>query len=461
MSLQIYNSLTREKQLFVPLKGNQVRIYVCGMTVYDYCHLGHARSMVSFDIIVRYLQSIGYEVNYVRNITDIDDKIIERAQQQNADYMSIATKYIDAMHEDSEKLNILRPDSEPKATEYMPQIIDLIQQLVDKDYAYVGDNGDVYYDVSKFQEYGCLSHKDLSGQEAGFRIDIVEDKRSPLDFVLWKNAKPGEPSWDSPWGAGRPGWHVECSAMAIHSLGESFDIHGGGIDLQFPHHENEIAQSKAATGKKFANIWMHVGFLQINQQKMSKSLGNFFTIREVLDIYHPESVRYFLLSSHYRSQLSYSPENLQSAEKALERLYTCLRDIPYENSADLVDSEYVQRFKAAMNDDFNTPEALAVLFDISHEINRLRKKDLKKASAFATQLYKLGRILGIFNYNPAQFLQWGLEHDEIEKIEKLIDNRDQARKEKNWKEADRIRNVLKSLNVELEDNGKKTIWRKI
>ena len=461
MALQIYNSLTREKQHFVPLKGNQVRIYVCGITVYDYCHLGHARSMACFDVIVRYLRSMGYDVYYVRNITDIDDKIIERAQQQNVDYMSIATKYIDAMHEDTDKLNILRPDREPKATEYMEQIIDLIKQLIDKDYAYVGDNGDVYYEVNKFPEYGHLSHKDLSGQEAGFRIDIVEAKRNPLDFVLWKNAKPGEPSWDSPWGGGRPGWHVECSAMAIHCLGDYFDIHGGGLDLQFPHHENEIAQSKSATGKNFANIWMHVGFLQINQQKMSKSLGNFLTIREVLGLFHPESVRYFLLLSHYRSQLNYSLENLQSAEKALERLYTCLRDIPHEDSTDLVDSEYVQRFKAAMNDDFNTPEALAVLFVICHEINRLREKDLKKASLFAAQLIKLGQLLGIFNYKPAEFLRWGLEHDEIEKVETLIVKRDQARKEKNWKEADRIRNVLKSMHVELEDDEKKTIWRKI
>jgi len=457
--LKIYNSLSRQKQAFKPISANKVGIYVCGMTVYDYCHLGHARSMVCFDVIVRYFRSQGYAVNYVRNITDIDDKIINRANEQGEDYHVLTTKFIQALHEDTQALNILPPSHEPRATDCMSDIIALIERLIDKKYAYLAENGDVYYDVDKFPRYGCLSRKDIAGQEAGARIDIVDVKRNPFDFVLWKQSKPDEPSWDSPWGAGRPGWHIECSAMAMHCLGETFDIHGGGFDLQFPHHENEIAQSEAATAKTLANIWMHVGFLQINRQKMSKSLGNFFTIREVLQRYHPETVRYFLLSSHYRSQLHYSTENLDIAEKALERFYTSLRDLTLVVGS--VDNDYEQRFNAAMDDDFNTPEALAVLFEMSREINRLRGQSLSKAGTLGGLLKHLAGILGILSESPNNFLRSGALENEEATIQTLISAREQARQEKNWKEADKLRDKLQSMDVELEDTPAGTIWRKI
>ena len=458
--LKIYNSLTRRKEIFKPIIPNKVGIYVCGMTVYDYCHLGHARSMVCFDVVVRYLRFQGMQVKYVRNITDIDDKIIKRAQQEGEDPFLLANKFIKIMQEDTEQLYILPPDQEPRAVQCMPQIISLIKALIDNKYAYIATNGDVYYDVNRFKKYGELSHKDILGQEAGIRIDVVEVKRNPLDFVLWKQAKSGEPSWNSPWGKGRPGWHAECSAMAIHSLGETFDIHGGGVDLQFPHHENEIAQSEGVTGKPFVKTWMHVGFLQINRQKMSKSLKNFFTIREVLERYHPETIRYFLLSAHYRSHLNYSLENLISAEKALERFYATLRTLPMIG-VEAAENAYEARFNAAMDDDFNTPEALAVLFDMTHEINRLRVNSIEQAARLGIKLLRLGQILGILNCNPNAFLQHGLKYDEVKVIEKLIIARDKARKDKDYLEADRIRNRLKTMNVELEDSTKGTTWRKL
>jgi cysteinyl-tRNA synthetase len=326
--LQIYNSLTKQKELFKPIHQGQVNLYVCGMTVYDFCHIGHARVLVVFDIVTEYLRYLGYNVNYIRNITDIDDKIIDRAQKNQESFQQLTERFIQAMHEDFAKLGILPPIAEPKATDYIEPMISLIQTLLDKGFAYIADNGDVYYSVSQFKTYGALGHQDLEKLHSGARVAVIDAKHHPLDFVLWKLAKPQEPSWSSPWGNGRPGWHVECSAMSMDALGAHFDIHGGGLDLAFPHHENEIAQSEAASGEKFVNTWMHVGFVQVNQEKMSKSLGNFFTIRDVLKEYTPEVIRYFLMASHYRSPLNYSPENLQSAKAALERFYLCLRNFP-------------------------------------------------------------------------------------------------------------------------------------
>lgn len=458
--LTIYNSLTRQKEVFQPLQANKIGIYVCGITVYDYCHLGHARSLVCFDVITRFLRAEGYKVNYVRNITDIDDKIIKRAQDNNETYEQLAARFIDAMHADERALNILPPDFEPRATDHIPQVIDLIERLLEKEMAYIGYNGNIYYNVEKFVDYGKLARKDLNGQEAGARVEVATAKRNPLDFVLWKPAKPGEPSWQSPWGKGRPGWHIECSAMSMHCLGETFDIHGGGYDLQFPHHENEIAQSEGATQKCFAKVWMHVGFLQINREKMSKSLGNFFTIRDVLKKYHPETIRYFLLSSQYRSQLNYSEANLNSAQAALERLYQTLKGIPFTETEVATENptatSYELRFKAAMNDDFNTPEALSILFEIAHEINRVPEK----ASSLAKSLRCLGHLLGILEQSPEAFLQAGTSDAETATIEQLIIERKQARAEKNWQRADEIRQQLQAMQVELEDTASGTTWRR-
>ncbi|KTD82373.1 cysteine--tRNA ligase [Legionella waltersii] len=452
--LYIYNSLTRSKEKFVPLNPGKIGMYVCGITVYDRCHIGHARSMVSFDVIVRYLRSQGYQVNYVRNITDIDDKIINRANERGISIDSLTEQYIKAMNEDAEALNILPPDIEPRATGHIDTIVGLIKRLLDKGNAYVSDNGDVCYQVDTFAEYGKLSHKDLEGLVAGSRVEIVKEKKSPLDFVLWKKAKQGEPSWPSPWGDGRPGWHIECSAMAMHELGEQFDIHGGGLDLQFPHHENEVAQSEAATGKHFANYWMHVGMLQVNGEKMAKSVGNFFTIEDVLTKHHPEVIRYFLLSSHYRSPLNYSEENLLNAQKALTRLYQAIKDVPALNDKD-IDSKWANEFNQAMNDDFNTPIALSVLFQLAHEVNK------SNSPLLASTLKYLASILGLLQEEPESFLQSGL--DEIDKatIEQLISERNQARKDKNWDRADQIRSELLNLGIELEDGSGGTGWRKV
>lgn len=463
--LSIYNSLTKQKQPFIPLTPGQVKLYVCGMTVYDYCHLGHARSMVSFDVIVRYLRARGYQVHYVCNITDIDDKIIQRAKERQQKVGDLTDYFIQAMQQDTAALQILPPDAQPRATEHLPQIIALIETLIQRGVAYQASNQDVYFDVSQWPDYGLLAHKDLAGQEAGARVGVVAAKRNPLDFVLWKQAKPDEPAWDSPWGAGRPGWHIECSAMSMHCLGETFDIHGGGFDLQFPHHENEIAQSSAATGKPFANWWMHVGYLQINRQKMSKSLGNFFTIRDALTQYQAETIRYFLLSSHYRSQLNYSPANLQSAQQALERFYTCLRgltvtaDKAFDLTIDAEENSYQQRFLAAMDDDFNTPEALAVLFEITHEINRLRSTDMNQAQTLAQQLMQLGSVLGILQQDPNAFLQGRMDDERLQEIDTLIAKRNVARCERDWTQADQIRAQLLDLGIELEDTAEGTIWR--
>jgi cysteinyl-tRNA synthetase len=456
--LKIYDTLTRDKREFKPIQPGKVGIYVCGMTVYDYCHLGHARSLVAFDVIVRYLRARGFEVNFVRNITDIDDKIIERAHQNDESVTDLTDRFIGALHDDERALNIAPPDVEPRATGYIPHIIVLIERLIEQGTAYVAANGDVYFDVKKFPDYGKLSKKDLSGQQAGARVDVVDEKMQAADFALWKAAKPGEPEWDSPWGKGRPGWHIECSAMSMDALGESFDIHGGGADLQFPHHENEIAQSEAATHKPFVQTWMHVGYLQINRQKMSKSLGNFFTIRDVLALYQAEAVRYFLLSSHYRSQLNYSKDNLETAREALERLYTCLRGLPAAKAP--ATSEFIDRFHDAMDDDFNTPQALAVLFELTHLINQTRDTDLNKAAELGALLVKMGGVLGLLQAAPEAYLQGGFVDETVAQIEQLIQAREKARQDKNWSDADNLRDELHALGVELEDSASGTIWRR-
>lgn len=456
--LKIYNTLTRTKEEFKPIDADRVSFYACGITVYDYCHIGHARSLITFDIIVRYLRYLKYNVKFVRNFTDIDDKIIKRANENKEDFQRLTERFITAMHEDCAALNLLKPDVEPHATEFMPQIVQMIQILLDKKYAYIGGNGDVYYDISKFKDYGKLSNRDIEQLQAGARIDVSSAKKHPLDFVLWKLAKPNEPNWDSPWGKGRPGWHIECSAMSTDCLGSNFDIHAGGQDLMFPHHENEIAQTEAVTDKKFANYWVHTGLLQVDGQKMSKSLGNFFTIRDVLKKFSPEVLRYFMITSHYRSPLNYSEEDMMNARHALERLYTTLRDF-----ADLVlvdPQEEDQAFVAAMNDDFNTPQALAALFDLSHKINKLKETDKMKAQKLAAVLKQLGGVLGILQQDPRQFLQStiGTKID-VAKIEQLIQARNDARKNKNWAEADRLRDELDQIGVVLEDQASGTIWR--
>ena len=458
--LKIYNSMTRSKQEFHPLRDGKVGIYVCGITVYDYCHLGHARMLVVFDMVTRYLRALGYEVHYVRNITDIDDKIIKRARENAESIQSLTQRFIEAMNEDAGALGVLTPDQEPRATEHMAQIIHMIEKLVDNGYAYLADNKDVFYDVSRFQDYGKLSGKKIDELRAGERVEVQEAKDDPLDFVLWKAAKEGEPGWDSPWGPGRPGWHIECSAMSTHCLGEYFDIHGGGQDLQFPHHENEIAQSSGASGKPFVNIWMHNGFVRVDDEKMSKSLGNFFTVREILKQYQPEVVRFFILSSHYRSPLNYSDSSLEEARASLSRLYIALKGTAAE--AGEPEQHYVDAFHAAMDDDFNSREAIAVLYEIAHELNRLPDKHSPRARGLAATLRALGGILGLLQDDPERFLQSGVQESGISNadIQTLIDERLQARERKDFREADRIRDLLTSQGVILEDTPRGTSWRR-
>lgn len=465
--LQIYNSLTRQKEVFQPIEPGKVRMYVCGMTVYDYCHVGHARAMVVFDVVTRWLRAKGYDVTYVRNITDIDDKIIRRAQENGEDFHELTARFIRAMHEDLAALGILPPTHEPRATDAMVDMIALIQILIDKGYAYVGASGDVYYDVSRFERYGQLANKKLEDLRAGARVEVEEAKDDPLDFVLWKTAKPNEPGWASPWGMGRPGWHIECSAMSTRCLGEHFDIHGGGMDLKFPHHENEIAQSEAASGHRYANVWMHNGFVQVNEEKMSKSLGNFFTVREVLQRYQPEVVRLFILSSHYRGPLNYADENLDHAKSSLTRLYTALRGLPVVEEPLEDEENWRVRFEQAMDDDFNTPEALAVLFDLSREINKLHDHDEMAAARLGASLRHLGKWLGLLQADPESYLKSGAEvvaslssGIASEEIEALIAQRNIARKAKNWAEADRIRAQLQEAKIVLEDTPKGTVWRR-
>ena len=456
--LSIYNTLTKSKDVFKPLVGNQVRMYVCGMTVYDFCHIGHARVMVAFDVVTRWLRHRGYEVTYVRNITDIDDKIINRANENGESFDALTERMIAAMHEDEARLNILKPDMEPRATDHIPGMLSMIQTLIDKGYAYAPGNGDVYYRVAKFMGYGKLSRKKIEDLRIGARIEVDEAKQDPLDFVLWKGVKPGEPSWQSPWGAGRPGWHIECSVMSTCCLGETFDIHGGGSDLEFPHHENEIAQSEAATGKPYANAWMHCGMIRINGEKMSKSLNNFFTIRDVLEKYHPEVVRYLLVSSHYRSPINYSEESLKDAKSALERFYNALKGLPEALPAG--GEAFVERFSAAMNDDFGTPEACAVLFELAREINRMRETDVQAAAGLAARLKELAGVLGVLQLEPEAFLQAGAAGKvDAAEVDALIAARLQARAEKNWAESDRIRDQITAMGVVLEDGKGATTWR--
>ena len=460
--LKIYNSLTNKKEEFTPIDEGKIRMYVCGMTVYDYCHLGHARVMVAFDVVYRYLRSIGYDVTYVRNITDIDDKIIARANENAEPFLDLVNRFIDAMHEDEKSLGIEAPTHEPRATNNMTEILNMISTLIDKGYAYQGSSGDVYYDVSKFENYGALSGRNTDDLRAGERIAVVDDKEDPLDFVLWKTAKPDEPYWDSPWGKGRPGWHIECSAMSTTLLGNNFDIHGGGHDLQFPHHENEIAQSEACTGETFANYWMHNGFIRIDEEKMSKSLGNFFTIREVMEQYRAEDIRYFMLTSQYRSPLNYSTKSLDSAHASLTRLYTAIRGLPDTKIAEL--PNYEERFHTAMLDDFNTPEALAVLFDLAKEVNQSKQNEVKKAASIAMLMKKLAEPLGLLTQASEAWFKSDNSNDENalsdDDVDSLIEQRKQARADKNWAEADRLRDVLNEHKIIIEDSADGSTWRR-
>ncbi len=496
--LQIHNSLTGRKETFTPLEPGKVRMYVCGMTVYDYCHLGHARMLIVFDVVRRHLVASGYDVTFVRNITDIDDKIIQRAQANGEPMQALTERFIRAYHEDCAALGVQLADHEPRATEFVAQIVAMVKTLVDKGYAYAGDNGDVYYAVAKFEPYGRLSGKRLADLRAGARIDVDEAKRDPLDFVLWKAAKPGEPAWESPWGKGRPGWHIECSAMSVDLLGPHFDIHGGGMDLKFPHHENEIAQSCAACDSPFVNVWMHNGFVRVDDEKMSKSLGNFFTVREVLEwVRDPEVVRYFIVNSQYRGPINYTPDSLAQADAALERLYLALRGVPLTTSPTSVGevgrrpgegSSATDRFVAAMDDDFNTPIAVSELQALAREINTAKAAgDLIKAGQGAAELKALATRLGLLQLDPEVFLRKrALKQAKASAgdggsastadanaatagaatlgdadIERLIEERAAARKSKNFKESDRIRDLLASSNVVLEDQpGGKTLWRR-
>ncbi|HLQ84744.1 MAG TPA: cysteine--tRNA ligase [Salinisphaeraceae bacterium] len=468
--LQLHDSLSGSRKPLKPLQPGHIRLYVCGVTVYDYCHLGHARVMIVFDMLVRYLRAQGWRVTYVRNITDIDDKIINRAAETSVAADAIAERFTAAMHEDEAALGLESPDLEPRATAHIEHIIAMIERLLARGYAYVGagevGQGDVYYDVSAFAGYGRLSGKQPADLRAGARVAVNEAKADPLDFVLWKAAKPGEPSWSSPWGAGRPGWHIECSAMSTHCLGEHFDIHGGGLDLIFPHHENEIAQSEGATGSTFVNHWVHNGFVTVDDEKMSKSLGNFLTIRDVLARYPAELVRYFVLATHYRSPLAYSAAAMDAAGNALARLYTALRDAPAAmdgaaEPAAAAAQAHVQRFEQAMADDLNTPAAMSVLFDLARECNRLRGESPATAAALAAVLRRLGGQIGLLQDNPDAFLKTGGSQmlDEAE-IEAQIAARKAARAARDFAEADRIRDLLAAQGIQLEDGPTGTIWRR-
>jgi cysteinyl-tRNA synthetase len=455
--LKIYNSLAREKQDFVPLEPGKVRMYVCGMTVYDYCHLGHARVLVVFDVVQRWLRASGLAVTYVRNITDIDDKIIKRALENNETIGELTNRFIHSMDQDAAALGVEKPDHEPRATEYVPQMLGLIGQLEQNGLAYKAADGDVNFSVRKFPGYGKLSGKSLDDLRAGERVEVDTAKQDPLDFVLWKHAKEGEPFWASPWGNGRPGWHIECSAMSSDLLGKHFDIHGGGQDLQFPHHENEIAQSEGAHNCSFVNYWMHNGFVRVDDEKMSKSLGNFFTIREVLKKYDPEVVRFFILRAHYRSPLNYSDVHLDDARHALARLYTALKSVMADTQAVDWSEAHAVRFRRAMDDDFNTPEACAVLFDLAAELNR------SKSPGVAAQLRGLAALLGLLQRDPQIFLQAApaIEGElTVERIEALIADRVAAKKRKDYAESDRIRAQLLAAGVVLEDGAQGTSWRR-
>ena len=459
--LKIFNTLSRQKEEFKPIHAGQVGMYVCGITVYDLCHIGHGRTFVAFDVVARYLRYLGYSLKYVRNVTDIDDKIIKRAIENGETSDQLTTRMIAEMHADFDALNILRPDAEPRATHHIADIIEMVETLIARRHAYVASNGDVMFSVDTAPGYGVLSRQDLDQLQAGARVEITEVKRNPMDFVLWKMSKLGEPHWSSPWGEGRPGWHIECSAMNCKQLGTHFDIHGGGSDLMFPHHENEIAQSSCAHDGSYVNYWMHSGMVMVDREKMSKSLNNFFTVRDVLAYYDPETVRYFLMSGHYRSQLNYSEDNLKQARAALDRLYTALRGTDASVAAHGGD-EFEARFREAMDDDFNTPEAYSVLFDMAREVNRLKTEDVQAANQLASALRKLSGVLGLLEQDPEQFLQNGAQVDdeEVKEIEALIQQRKDARAAKDWALADQARDRLNEMGIVLEDGPQGTIWRR-
>lgn len=464
MSLQIYNTLSRKKEVFKPLQPGKISMYVCGITVYDYCHLGHGRLLAVFDVVSRFLRSQGWDLTYVRNITDIDDKILHRAVERGEDYRALTRYFIDAMLEDETRLGIQRPDIEPRATEHISEIIAMIQQLLDKEHAYLAPNGDVYYRVTSFENYGQLSNTNLDDLLAGARVEVGEAKEDPRDFALWKGAKVDEVGWDAPWGHGRPGWHIECSAMSKGALGDTFDIHGGGPDLRFPHHENEIAQSEAANGCKYVNYWMHAGALRVDGEKMSKSLGNFFTLREVLEHYHPEVIRYLLISSHYRSPINYSEDSLVEARAGLERFYATLRNYPGVEATsleELGDSEHYQQFVGAMNDDFNTRQALAGMYDLVREINSISAERPEQARKLVGELKAMAGILGILQDEPESFLHAGAADTiSAEEIERLVAERADAKAQKNYARADEIRTSLLEQGVVLEDSSAGTQWRR-
>jgi len=458
--LKIYNTLTNQKEKFQPIDKHNVGIYVCGMTVYDFCHMGHARVIVMFDVITRHLKRNFENVKYVRNITDIDDKIISRAIENKEDIFSLTNRFINALHEDEKALGALSPDIEPRATDSIDKMIEMIESLSSQELAYQGKNGDVFYSVRKFKDYGKLSGKNLDDLMAGARVDIESNKKDPLDFVLWKKAKSDEPSWSSPWGDGRPGWHIECSAMSNHFISNHFDIHGGGMDLTFPHHENEIAQSEGANNCKFVNTWMHVGFVNIDDEKMSKSLNNFFTIRDVLKNYDGETLRYFLISSHYRSPLNFSETNIESAQTGLKRLYNAAKAVT-KNTADesLIEIDYEKKFNAALNDDFNTPIAISILFEIAKQINIEQTTNPQKANALSSLLIRLGNFIGILEYNPKEYLKQGSALSEAEISEKIA-QREKARLSKDFAKSDQIRDELFELGIILEDSANGTTWRR-
>jgi cysteinyl-tRNA synthetase len=460
--IRIYNTLTHEKEVLQPIEPGKVRMYVCGMTVYDYCHLGHGRVLVAFDVITRYLRHRGYDVHYVRNITDIDDKILRRADERGEVYTELTGRMIQAMHEDEARLGVLPPTEEPRATGHITEMLAMIEKLIAGGYAYAADNGDVYFAVTSFSDYGKLSRKKLEDLVAGARVDVQEAKRSPADFALWKSADDGEVSWPSPWGPGRPGWHIECSAMATKCLGDTFDIHGGGPDLLFPHHENEIAQSECATGHGFANTWMHAGAIRVNKEKMSKSLGNFFTIREILETYPAEVVRYFLVSSHYRSQVDYSEDNLAEAGRTLTKLYNALRGVVPAATSSVAQTDYDRRFAEQMDDDFNTAGAIAVLHGVANDINQRRREGQQaQAAEYAAVLVRLGAVLGLLQQDPEAYFQAGTGGElSAEAIEAKIVARKNARDARDYAEADRIRDELAEQGIILDDSREGTSWRR-
>ncbi|CUU23270.1 cysteinyl-tRNA synthetase [Duffyella gerundensis] len=459
--LKIYNTLSRQKEEFKPIHAGKIGMYVCGITVYDLCHIGHGRTFVAFDTVARYLRYCGYEVNYVRNITDIDDKIIKRANENGESIYDLTDRMIAEMHADFAALNIQPPDVEPRATQHISEIVELVEKLIAREHAYVASNGDVMFSVASDADYGVLSRQDLEQLQAGARVEVADVKRNAMDFVLWKMSKADEPGWPSPWGKGRPGWHIECSAMNCKQLGEHFDIHGGGSDLMFPHHENEIAQSTCAHDGPYVNYWMHSGMVMVDREKMSKSLDNFFTVRDVLAHYDAETVRYFLMSGHYRSQLNYGEDNLKQARAALERLYTALRQTDAQ-AAVAGGEEFEARFRAAMDDDFNTPEAYSVLFDLAREVNRLKSESPEAANGLAARLRQLAGIVGLLQQNAESFLQSGAQNsnDEVAEIEALIKMRNDARQSKDWAQADVARDKLNALGIILEDGPQGTSWRR-